>query len=174
MTRTDGSQSLSASAADDADLVARMLACNVIDETWGICYLANLFVFPVYTRFERDHDILRPEFVTLFCLRHHEPLIAQDIVAMTGLPKNTVSRGVKRLIAKGFVARADHPDDRRKARIHLTDAGHALLDDLLPQVTTRHARLVGVLSDSERKELNRMLLKLADGAPARLDGAGLA
>lgn len=149
---------------DDASLVEHMLRDNAIGETWRICYLANIFVFPLYMRFEKEHDILRPEFVTLFCLAHHQPLIAQDIVQMTGLPKNTISRGVKRLLDRGLVARGDHPGDRRKARLALTPAGEEMVQRLMPQVVARHEALAGSLNAAERDALGRLLMKMAQFA----------
>ena len=155
-----------------ASLTDRMLAENAIGEVWRICYLANLFVFPIYARFEKAHDILRPEFVTLFCLAHHQPLIAQDIVDMTGLPKNTVSRGVNRLLSRGLIARGAHPDDRRKACLWLTPPGRAMFDRLLPEVEARRAALTAGLDEAERDELGRLLLQMARSAVRRLNAGG--
>lgn len=153
----------------DAALPMRMLYDNAIGETWRICYLANQFVFPLYARFEKEHDILRPEYVTLFCLAHHQPLIAQDIVDMTGLPKNTISRGVNRLLSRGLIARGDHPGDRRKAQLQLTDAGRAVFDQLMPELLAHRQALVAGLNEEECAELGRLLMKVANGAADRLN-----
>ena len=158
--------------APEPSLTERMLAENALGEVWRICYLANLFVFPIYARFEKAHDILRPEFVTLFCLAHTQPLIAQDVVDMTGLPKNTISRGVNRLLSRGLIARGAHPGDRRKASLRLTPAGRAMFERLLPEVEARRATLTEGLDIAEREELGRLLLRMARGALGRLGEDG--
>lgn len=161
-----------AEAGAGLPLAEQLLVDNVLQEVWRICYLANSFVFPIYARFAKQHDILRPEFVTLFCLSHYQPLIAQDIVRMTGLPKNTISRGVKRLLDRGLIARGDHPDDRRMSRLSLTSEGRAMLDRLMPTVESRRDRLIGCLTAAERAELDRMLTKMAQFITHRMTDAG--
>lgn len=155
-----------------ASLTERMLAENAIGETWRICYLANTFVFPLYARLEKEQDLLRPEFVTMYCLAHHEPLIAQDIVQMTALPKNTISRGVKRLLSRGLISRGGHPEDRRKAQLRLTQEGRALVEALMPDFITQREDLVGALTPAERAQLGRLLLKMAQAVARRNDSAG--
>ena len=157
----------------DIPLPLRMLHDNAIGETWRICYLANQFVFPLYARFEKEHDVLRPEYVTLFCLAHHQPLIAQDIVDMTGLPKNTISRGVNRLLSRGLIARGDHPGDRRKAQLELTAEGRAMFDRLMPELLAHRQALIAGLNDEECAELGRLLMKAANGAADRLNAVDL-
>lgn len=154
-----------------ASLTERMLENNAIGETWRICYLANIFVFPIYARFEREHGMLRPEFVTLYCLGHHEPLIAQDIVNMTGLPKNNISRGVNRLLARGMIVRSHDPQDRRRAQLSLTSAGRAKLDSVMPDFLARRQALVAGLEPDELEELGRLLLKMARSAEPRPETA---
>ncbi|WP_300296224.1 MarR family winged helix-turn-helix transcriptional regulator [Ferrovibrio sp.] len=145
-----------------------MLAENAIGEAWRICYLANLFVFPLYAQFEKEYDVLRPEFVVLFCLSHHQPLIAQNIVDMSGLPKNTLSRGVNRLLARGLIRRSDDAGDRRKGLLSLTTKGRELFDMLMPQMIERRARLLSGLDTAEIQQIGRLLLKMAEAATKSL------
>lgn len=154
---------LAATPANE-DLTRNMLAHNAIGEAWRICYLANMFVFPLYARFEKDYDILRPEFVILFCLSHHQPLIAQNIVDMSGLPKNTLSRGVKRLLERGLIRRSDDVGDRRRGLLSLTAKGRDLFNMLMPQMIDRRARLLSGMDEAEIQQIGTLLLKMANSA----------
>ncbi len=170
MSQKTGRPIATSTPAND-DLTRNMLADNAIGEAWRICYLANLFVFPLYAQFEKEHDILRPEFVVLFCLSYHQPLIAQNVVDMSGLPKNTISRGVNRLLARGLIRRSDDAGDRRKGRLSLTAKGRDLFDLLMPQMIERRARLLHGLDAAEIQQIGKLLLKMGVAATKNLAGA---
>ena len=162
LDRTDGRRD--EPRAVEASPRDRVLAESALDTAWRICFLANAFVFPLYGRLETEFDVARPEFVTMFCLAHAEPLVAQDIVDMTRLPKNSISRGVNRLIARGIVAREADPGDGRRSILRLTAAGRELYERLMPIPMDRQLRLLRCLTDEEKAELDRLLMKLAAGA----------
>jgi DNA-binding MarR family transcriptional regulator len=98
-----------------------------------------------------EHGIQRPEFATLFCTAHLAGATASDVVALTGIPKNSISRAVARLAGDGLIEREQHEDDGRKA-----------YDALLPQFMARQERMLAVLSPAELKEFDRLLDKLVE------------
>lgn len=147
----------------------RLLSFNELEELWSITYISNLFLVPMYARFEAEHNITRPEFVTLFCLHHLGPLIMQDVATLTGLPKNSVSRGVKRLLERRLIAVRRDGTDRRRVNISLTPTGERLFDRLSETAGERRDRLLEPLSPAERAMLGELLMKMAEGARERLE-----
>lgn len=140
-----------------------ILGKTAIGAMWHICFAANSFVFPLYARFEKSDSISRMEFVVLFTLAHSEHLFARDITRMTGLPKNSISRGVNKLLDKGLVQ--DRPDDvdARRVVLSLTASGREMFDHLLPDYRKEADRILSILSDSERAQLEALSFKLACG-----------
>ena len=152
----------------------RLLQDNVLNEMWSLFYLSNLFLFPMYAGFEEKHEITRPEFVTLYNLHHLDGLIARDISTLSGLPKNSISRGVKRLSSKGLIEGRPDNQDRRRMVLRITDAGRDLFATLLETASSRRQQMIAPLSPGERAMLKEILLKLARNATKRLEGqAGL-
>lgn len=147
-----------------------LLRDNALDEMWSLFYVANAFLFPMYATFEAKHELSRPEFVTLFHLHHLSGLIAQEISELSGLPKNSISRGVKRLSARGLIKGVKDSSDRRRIVLSMTDHGEALFRILLAEACERRRRMVAPLSEGERVMLREILLKLAHEARARIDG----
>lgn len=146
----------------------KLLACNALEEMWISFYLSNIFLFPIYARFEAEHQITRPEFVTLYCLHHLGLLIAQEVSELTGLPKNSISRGVKRLLSKGLIEITRDKEDRRRNNLKISNEGQELFNTLLASAKDRRAKLIGQLSLAERAMLHEILLKLSKGARERL------
>ena len=94
--------------------------------------------------------ILRGEGKPMPCLEIAERMV-QVVPAMTGL--------IDRLEKQGLVRRDRCTEDRRVIFIELTDKGAGLLQQLDEPVMEMHRSLVGHLSQTELKELSRLLEK---------------
>lgn len=130
-----------------------LLPDNPIGPIWHVCFVANSFVFPIYARFEKEHGITRMEFVVLFVLAQRRNTTSSDIVRMTGLPKNNVSRGVNRLLDKGLLVRVEDEQDRRRSILSLTQEGERLFGVLVAQYKERGDRFLATLTARERNML---------------------
>jgi DNA-binding MarR family transcriptional regulator len=85
---------------------------------------------------------------------------AQDVALSTRMHKSMVSRAVARLMELGWVARTAGAKDRREAPLALTAAGCAVYEQLVPIVLDYQDRLLGSLTEGERRMLERLLDKL--------------
>jgi DNA-binding PadR family transcriptional regulator len=65
---------------------------------------------------------------------------------------------------RGLLVRRPHPDDGRKLVIDLTDAGRAIIDQVLPGIHTLETRVMSVLTPAERAQLMRLLSKVQASA----------
>lgn len=138
---------------DDRETLADLLPDNPIGPLWHVCFVANSFVFPIYARFEKEHGITRMEFVVLFVLAQRRDTSWSDIVRMTGLPKNNISRGIARLVEKGLVERVEDALDRRRAFLVLTPEGRRLFDVLVARYRERAEAFLATLTARERDML---------------------
>jgi len=107
-----------------------MLTDTELSPAWRISFLANFFTGPIYAQVQDRFGLSRPGFVILFSLDQQDGLVARDICLVTGLPKNSISRAVTELEAKGLIARDTDAADRRAKPLKLTPHGHALLGAL--------------------------------------------
>ena len=146
-----------------------LLMENATLEAWRICFLANIYAFPFYRELEKLFDITRPEWVVLFCLAHAEPLCAQDITLKSSVPKNSIIRGVNRLVKKGLINKKDDPDDGRRSLLTITREGWKLYSLALPAAVSRKEKLISPLSKQELAQLNQLLLKMCSNITERLN-----
>ena len=126
-----------------------------------ISLLANLFTGSVYREVAARHGVARSEFLILFCLKMLGELTAQDIVEITGRPKNSVSRAVTAMVGRGLVYRRVDPDNARRAPLLLTRTGDAIYQASVPLFRACEEAMLGVLDADERLTLDRLLDKLA-------------
>ncbi len=140
----------------------RILKRNEIAFGYRIGYLFNHFSGPVYKWTALELGIQRPEFATLFCIAHLEAPTASDVTELTGIPKNSVSRAVAKLIEQGHIRREVDDADGRRAFLSMTARGEKLYEKILPQFMERQERMLSVLTAAERVEFNRLLNKLVE------------
>lgn len=140
----------------------RILKRNEIAYGYRIGYLFNHFSGPVYKWTALELGIQRPEFATLFCIAHLQAPTASDVTEMTGIPKNSVSRAVAKLIELGCVRREADDADGRRVLLSMTARGRKIYAQILPQFEERQERMLSVLSAQERAEFNRLLNKLVE------------
>jgi DNA-binding MarR family transcriptional regulator len=85
-----------------------------------------------------------------------------DVAADLGLDASTVSRHLRALERLGLVERAGDPEDRRAQRVSLTDRGRDVLDQAIAQRQAVVATALAGWSDTDRRTLERLLVRLAD------------
>jgi DNA-binding MarR family transcriptional regulator len=64
------------------------------------------------------------------------------------------------MVRDGLVARVPDPDDGRLTRIHLTERGRSLRDELVPKAIAVNTATLGRVSPDEGRTLQRLLGKL--------------
>lgn len=126
-----------------------------------LSWLANFFSGPLYRQLELTRGLTRPEFSVLHCLAQCPNVTAQDICLMTGQPKNTLSRAIRRLLRDGRIVRTEDARDARALLLTLTDRGRALHAELIGLFARREREMLNPLTAGERAELDRLLGKLS-------------
>lgn len=111
-----------------------------------------------------DHGGLRvtlSEVMALGELADVEAMSQQDLAALLGLEKSTVSRLAAGLEARGWLARERDPANRRYYRLRLTDDGRAAADRVGKDLRSHHEKLLSELTPSELQGLTIGLAGLA-------------
>lgn len=123
-------------------------------------YLSLRYNNPLYGWVEKRFGLSRVEFVVLYSLMLMDGLTASEIASSTAFPKNTLSRAVARLEARGFIARGTVVDDRRAQPLALKDEGRAILDEAVPRFVALEEEMLAPLSLLEREQLATLMAKV--------------
>lgn len=137
-----------------------ILDAGVARISYRLSWLANFYSGPIYRRLELEKGLTRPEFVVLHCASHCPQVTARDIGLMTGLPKNSISRAVQRLLRDGRISRNSDAAEARTLPLAVTAKGRALYDELIKGFVARETEMLAPLSRAERAEFDRLLGKL--------------
>ena len=108
----------------------------------------------------RAHDLTSGQFGVLESLYHLGPMHQGTLGAKLLQSKGNISTIISNLEARDLVERRRDEEDRRYVKVHLTDAGEALIADIFPNHVQRIADALGVLDDEEVEELGRLCKKL--------------
>ncbi|MFI9634705.1 MarR family winged helix-turn-helix transcriptional regulator [Nocardia sp. NPDC051929] len=105
------------------------------------------------------------EFDVLATLRRsgaEEGLTAGALLQVAMVTSGAITNRIDRLETKGLVVRKPCAEDRRAVRIHLTEQGRTLIDDLLPKHMANEQRLLAALDAASREQLAGFLRTLAE------------
>ncbi len=111
-----------------------------------------------------DHGGLRvtmSEVMALGELAEVGTISQQDLAALLGLEKSTVSRLAAGLEGRGWLVRERDPANRRFYRLRLSDDGRAAAERIGEDLRTHHAHLLGELTPAELEALTIGLTGLA-------------
>lgn len=89
-----------------------------------------------------------------------------DVIADTGVSKQTASQLVDTLVIRGYVERSVDPDDRRRVLLTLTERGRAASEVVFGTVEQIDARLVAVVGAERMAHTKETLAALVDLWPS--------
>ena len=89
----------------------------------------------------RKYGLTVPEWRVLATLGQFERLTAKAIGAHSSMHKAKVSRAVRALEERRWLARSQNPNDRREEYLVLTSAGHQAYAAVIPDMMEFQARL---------------------------------
>jgi DNA-binding MarR family transcriptional regulator len=91
-----------------------------------------------------------------------EPLPASELADRLLVTGPSITSLVDTLEGKGYLRRVRSESDRRVVLVELTDRARPVVDEYLAEVTTLHAAEFAIFSERERRQLARLLHRLAD------------
>jgi DNA-binding MarR family transcriptional regulator len=90
-------------------------------------------------------------------------LSANGVAERTAMDKVAVSRALARLMERALVQRDTHGDDRRRSVLELSEAGYRIYDEVVPLALARERALLAHFSNEDKRQLDALLDKLAQG-----------
>jgi DNA-binding MarR family transcriptional regulator len=85
-----------------------------------------------------------------------------ELARLAAIEPPTVVRTIDRMVRDGLVTRAPDARDARLSRIHLTERGRMLRDELVPQAIAVNDLFLQRLTPSEGVSLRRLLTKVLE------------
>ncbi|HYD63960.1 MarR family transcriptional regulator [Azospirillum sp.] len=125
---------------------------------------AQAAVFEDFQKAVAPHDITPGQFGVLIRIRENAGLSQSALGTAIGIDRSTMVAVIDRLESRGLVVRAPAANDRRSYALKLSDAGLALLDELIPRIQEHERSLFGDFSDEERARFIDLLRRVGKKA----------
>ena len=106
------------------------------------------------------HGLTLSQFDVLATLLHGEGITQQELAERLLVTKGNVCGLIDRVGAAGWVERRPDPEDRRANRLYLTDAGRALVCQVLPGHAADIREAFGRLTEAELRQMHQLLERL--------------
>jgi DNA-binding MarR family transcriptional regulator len=131
----------------------------------NICRTGDRLLAEINRRAKATFDLSASAATVLAIVDGATEPITPGVIAERAIVSSASATSVLDTLEKReLLVRRPHPDDRRKLVIELTDAGRAIIDQVLPGVHTLETRVMAVLTPEERAELIRLLAKVQGSA----------
>ena len=100
------------------------------------------------------------DFAIMEALLHKGPLPINQIGEKVLLTSGSMTAAVNRMESRGLVKRIQDPSDGRSFYVHLTKKGRRTIKDAYTKHEINLEKIAYILSDTERRELVRLLKKI--------------
>ena len=96
-------------------------------------------------------------------------MLTGEVAARMHITSGTVTSLLDNLERKGFVARSNDPDDRRRVLVDVTPKAQAVLDEVLPEIQVVVASMFEHIDDKRQQDLLDLLADVRAGITALPD-----
>ena len=127
---------------------------------YRLSVLTNTMSRAFARRYGERFGLSIPEWRVMAVLGRWPGLTASQVAQRTAMDKVAVSRAVARLLEAGRLSRVADEGDRRRALLHLSPAGQAIHDEVVPQARAFERRVLDGIAPAEREALFRLLDRL--------------
>ncbi|MBK7922584.1 MAG: MarR family transcriptional regulator [Gemmatimonadetes bacterium] len=108
----------------------------------------------------KEHNLTESQFGVLEALWHVGPMAQARLCEKLLVSGSNLTTVIDNLEKRGLVVRGPNPDDRRAYLVRLAPKGEALIAKAFPPHAARVTRLLGVLTQSEQRQLGTLCRKL--------------
>ncbi|SEC93599.1 MarR family winged helix-turn-helix transcriptional regulator [Streptomyces sp. TLI_105] len=98
----------------------------------------------------------------LALVHHHGAMRTSKLAELMAVDMSVCSRHVAHTVEHGWIERLPDPADKRSRILHLTEPGHAMLDELDRRVTEAFSRHLAEWTDDDVDQLTHLLARLRD------------
>ncbi|SLN38649.1 MarR family winged helix-turn-helix transcriptional regulator [Oceanibacterium hippocampi] len=107
-----------------------------------------------------DGQVTPTQYAALVRLAEQDDLSQNHLGRLTAMDPATAQGVIRRLGDRGLIETRRDPDDRRRTRIRLTDAGRRLVAELIPRGAEVSARTLEPLDAAEQRLFLKFLERL--------------
>lgn len=122
--------------------------------------IGNHYSGELFAALAKDYDMVRDDFLILAYLSDFGEMTANLIGALSGRPKNSISRSVIKLTASKLIEARTGTEDRRYSFLSVTPEGRRRYEQTIALFREREKEVFGCLTVREKQSLDKILTKV--------------
>jgi len=131
---------------------------------YRLSVLSNTVSMSIAHAYEREFGLSIPEWRVRAVLAKYPNLCAVEVAERTAMDKVAVSRAVQSLLAARRLVRGFDKGDRRRSILRLSALGRDVYMRVAPLALRYERELLGGLSSSDQRALDRLIAQLLERA----------
>lgn len=128
---------------------------------YRLSVLSNRISRSIADGYEERFQLTLPEWRVMAVLGEEPDLSAGQVADRTAMDKVAVSRAVSKLLEAGRIERHFANEDRRRSVLALSEDGNKIYHEVIPIALGYEAKLLEKFSETEKSQLDALLLKLS-------------
>ncbi len=128
---------------------------------YRLSVLSNRISRSIADGYEERFQLTLPEWRVMAVLGEEPDLSAGQVADRTAMDKVAVSRAVSKLLEAGRIERHFANEDRRRSVLALSEDGNKIYHEVIPIALGYEAKLFEKFSETEKRQLDELLLKLS-------------
>lgn len=128
---------------------------------YRLSVLSNRISRSIADGYEERFQLTLPEWRVMAVLGEEPDLSAGQVADRTAMDKVAVSRAVSKLLEAGRIERHFANEDRRRSVLALSEDGNKIYHEVIPIALGYEAKLFEKFSETEKSQLDELLLKLS-------------
>lgn len=137
---------------------------------YRLSVLSNRISRSIADGYEERFQLTLPEWRVMAVLGEEPDLSAGQVADRTAMDKVAVSRAVSKLLEAGRIERHFANEDRRRSVLALSEDGNRIYHEVIPIALGYEAKLLEKFTESEKSQLDALLLKLSASQVGATDG----
>ncbi|WP_291077591.1 MarR family winged helix-turn-helix transcriptional regulator [Hyphomonas sp.] len=131
---------------------------------YRLSVLSNTISTRIAALYDREFGLSIWQWRVMAVIGDRPGISATEIGQLTAMDKVAVSRAIAAMIEMGYLERKTSETDGRRSQLFLTPAGREVYEMIVPMALGEEQELSGSLTEEERRELDRLMAKLAEAA----------
>lgn len=127
---------------------------------YRLSILSNRISSGISNIYKEKYALSIPEWRIMAILGNYQCATATEIVQYTAMDKVAISRGVKKLLERGFIERKADTDDRRRQNLRLSYLGQEVYEEVIPKAMDYEQMYINKLDTNDFSDLERIVNKL--------------
>jgi DNA-binding MarR family transcriptional regulator len=131
---------------------------------YRLSVLSNTISTRIAGLYDREFGLSIWQWRVMAVIGDRPGISATEIGQLTAMDKVAVSRAIAAMIEMGYLERKTSETDGRRSQLFLTPSGREVYELIVPMALGEEQELSGSLTEEERRELDRLMGKLAEAA----------